>query len=391
MRRLLVLAAIFVAFPVAAARPDGTPPPPPTTTPEPTVLTLTAPGATTYGHQIDFRGRLTPAAPGIRVRLLRGTAFVTASTTNELGDFRFKVAIARPGPFHAEAAGAASRPVTVRIVPFLDAALVGPRVAGSPLSLTAKLRPSYAGSLRVRVTRTSGRTYAQLFGPTADVSLGTATVESFRVVVQALPKPGFEALSRTLSIALRPPSLTVGARGPLVTELLRRLGALGYEVPGPTQEFDFNVVESVYAFEKVEGLERTGVADAAFWSRLDHPTLPQPRYLLPADHIEIDKAKQVLYVVRDGKVKLISPVSTAGIPGYFTPVGRFSIYRKVPGYDPSPLGVLYKPMYFTGGYAIHGNPSVPPYPASHGCIRVPNFVIERLYSSEPYGETVYVY
>ena len=105
----------------------------------------------------------------------------------------------------------------------------------------------------------------------------------------------------------------------------------------------------------------------------------------------MNKAKQVLYVVRDGKVVHISPVSTAGLPGRFTPEGQFSIYRKVPGYDPSPLGILYKPMYFTGGYAIHGNPSVPPYPASHGCIRVPNFVIERLYDSEPYGETVYVY
>jgi len=75
--------------------------------------------------------------------------------------------------------------------------------------------------------------------------------------------------------------------------------------------------------------------------------------------------------------------ATAGIAGYYTPVGRFAISRKVPGYDPSPLGVLYKPMYFYGGYAIHGNPSVPPYPASHGCIRVPNFVADRLYESEP--------
>jgi lipoprotein-anchoring transpeptidase ErfK/SrfK len=63
----------------------------------------------------------------------------------------------------------------------------------------------------------------------------------------------------------------------------------------------------------------------------------------------------------------------------------------VVGYDPSPLGVLLDPMYFVAGYAIHGNPSVPPYPASHGCIRVPNFVIYRLFHSEPYGETVYVY
>ena len=166
---------------------------------------------------------------------------------------------------------------------------------------------------------------------------------------------------------------------------------LGYEVPGSMRDFGYDALESVYAFQKVEGLDRTGVADATFWAHLDEASTPEPRYRLPAAHIEVDKAKQVLYVVRDGKVVHISPVSTAGLPGRFTPEGQFSIYRKVPGYDPSPLGILYKPMYFTGGYAIHGNPSVPPYPASHGCIRVPNFVIERLYASEPYGETVYVY
>jgi len=354
-------------------------------------LTLTGPGATTYGHEIDFVGRLTPAVAGQRVRLLRGTYFIAATATNAAGGFHFKVAVARPGPFHAEAAGVASPPVGVRIVPFLDTSLVGARVAGSPLSLSARLRPSYAGTLRVRVERSGGKTYSQLFGPSASVSLGTSAIESFKIVVEDLPKPGFAPVSRTLDVALRPPSLTAGSRSPLVAELVRRLGALGYEVPGATQYFDDDVLESVYAFEKVENLDRTGVADATFWAHLDNPVVPKPRYYQPAAHIEVDKAKQVLYVVRDGKVVHISPVSTAGLPGRFTPEGEFSIYRKVPGYDPSPLGILYKPMYFTGGYAIHGNPSVPPYPASHGCIRVPNFVIERLYDSEPYGETVYVY
>ncbi len=389
MRRLLLLSVIVLAFP-AAARPDDSPPP--TTTPAvPSTLTLKAPGATAYGHQIDFLGRLSPAAAGVRVRLLRGASFVASATTNAAGAFRMKVAIARPGPFHAEASGVASRRVTVKIVPFLDATLIGPRVAGSPLTLTARLRPSYAGTLRVRVQRPGGRSFAQVFGPAADVKLGTTEIESFQVVVEDLPSPGFVAVSRTLPVDLRPPSLTLGVRSPLVAGLLHRLGELGYEVPGATQYFDYDVLESVYAFEKVENLDRTGVVDATFWAHLDHPRVPQPRYLQPAAHIEVDKAHQVLYVVRDGKVTLISPVSTAGLPGRFTPVGQFSIYRKVPGFDPSPLGILYKPMYFTGGYAIHGNPSVPPYPASHGCIRVPNFVIDRLYDSEPYGETVYVY
>jgi hypothetical protein len=382
VRRLFLLVAVLLAYPAAAARPDTSP----------ATLTLTAPGATTYGHEIDFLGRLSTGVAGQRVRLLRGSSFVAATGTTAGGSFHFKVAIANPGPFHAEAAGVASPPVTVRIVPFLDTTLVGARVAGSPLALSAKLRPSYAGTLRVRVERSGGRSYSQLFGPSADVKLGTPEIESFKIVVEDLPKPGFAAVSRTLTVGLRPPSLGFGSRSPLVAELLRRLGQLGYEIPSTTQQdFDYNVLESVWAFEKVENLDRTGVANATFWAHLDNAVTPKPRYFQPGAHIEVDKAKQVLYVVRDGKVIHISPVSTAGLPGRFTPEGRFSIYRKVPGYDPSPLGILYKPMYFTGDYAIHGNPSVPPYPASHGCIRVPNFVIERLYETEPYGETVYVY
>ena len=388
MRRLLLLAGILLVLPATARSGDNPPPPTPAAAP---TLTLSGPGATTFGHQVDMVGVLTPATAGTRVRLLRGSAFVTATTTTAAGAFRFKVSIAHPGPFHAEAAGAASPPVTVRIVPTLRAALVGPRVAGSPLALSAKLVPSYAGTIRVRVVRSGGRTFSQVFGADADVSLGTTSVESFQVVVEELPAPGFVAVSRTLVVSLRPPSLSFDSRSPLIAVVLQRLKALGYEVPSSTQLFDYDVLESVYAFEKVENLDRTGAVDATFWAHLDNPRIPKPRYQLPANHIEVDKPHQVLYIVRNGKVAEISPVSTAGLPGRFTPVGRFAIFRKVDGFDPSPLGILYKPMYFTGGYAIHGNPSVPPYPASHGCIRVPNFVIERLYDSEPYGETVYVY
>jgi hypothetical protein len=382
VRRLFLLAPALIAVPTATAGSAGG---------AATALTLAGPGATTFGHEITFAGRLTPGLAGTRVRLLRGSTFVTAGTTRGGGGYTLKVKVANPGPFHAEAAGASSPPVTVRIVPFLDTALVGARVAGSTLSLTAKLRPAYAGSLQISVERSGGRTFSAHFGPSASVALGTRSIESFRVVVDVLPHPGFAAVTRTVPVSLRPPSLSLGAQGPLVSDLLARLKALGYEVPASTQEFGYDALESVYAFEKVEGLDRTGVADATFWQHLDDAQTPEPRYRLPAAHIEVDKARQVLFVVRDGTVIHISPVSTAGLPDRFTPEGEFSIYRKVPGYDPSPLGILYKPMYFTGGYAIHGNPSVPPYPASHGCIRVPNFVIERLYDSEPYGETVYVY
>jgi hypothetical protein len=225
----------------------------------------------------------------------------------------------------------------------------------------------------------------------ATVPVTTKQFGALQVRVTTLPRPGYDPLARELRTTLRPPLLAVGTTSTAVTELARRLAALHYAVPSLSSTFGNDLVESVYAFQKVQGLDRTGSVDAALWTRIDGAQIPHPRYTEPADHIEIDKTHQVLYIVRDGKVSLISPVSTAGIAGYYTPVGRFAIYRKVTGYDPSPLGVLLDPMYFVAGYAIHGNPSVPPYPASHGCVRVPNFVIYRLFSSEPYGETVYVY
>jgi hypothetical protein len=212
-----------------------------------------------------------------------------------------------------------------------------------------------------------------------------------RVRLTTLPRPGYDQVSRELTATLRPPNLSIGVTSPAVTELAHRLAALHYAVPSFSPAFGDDFVQSVYAFQKVQGLDRTGSVDAAFWTKLHDPRIPSPRYSQPTEHIEIDKTHQVLYIVRGGKIALISPVSTAGIAGYYTPEGRFAIYRKVTGYDPSPLGVLLDPMYFVGGYAIHGNPSVPAYPASHGCVRVPNFVIYQLFSSEPYGEVVYVY
>ena len=358
---------------------------------EETKLTLLAPGATKFGHVVDFAGRLSPARPGTRVSLMRGMTRVASMGVRRDGSYRFQVSLGRPGPFHTVAAGVSSKPVSVRIIPRLRARLVGTRVAGAPLSVLARLEPDEAGAVRVRVVREGVESYRGAFPRNARVKLGTTTVAPFRVAVDVLPTAGYGYVGKTIRVALRPPTISYGYQGPLVSALLDRLRELGYAAPSPRTVFDSDAQQAVYAFQKAQGLERTGVADAAFWRRLARPAEIAPRYSKPANHIEIDKQRQILIVVRDGRASLISPVSTGGIAGYYTPVGRFAIGRKVPGYDPSPLGVLYKPMYFYGGYAIHGNPSVPPYPASHGCVRVPNFVADRLFESEPYGEAVFVY
>jgi lipoprotein-anchoring transpeptidase ErfK/SrfK len=48
-------------------------------------------------------------------------------------------------------------------------------------------------------------------------------------------------------------------------------------------------------------------------------------------------------------------------------------------------------MYFLRGFAIHGYPSVPADPASHGCVRVPMWIAPRLFVQFTYGQTVYLY
>jgi lipoprotein-anchoring transpeptidase ErfK/SrfK len=53
--------------------------------------------------------------------------------------------------------------------------------------------------------------------------------------------------------------------------------------------------------------------------------------------------------------------------------------------------VLYYPSYFIGGFAVHGYPDVPPYPASHGCARIPMWIAQTVYAQTPYGSAVYVY
>jgi L,D-transpeptidase catalytic domain len=357
----------------------------------PATLTLTAPGATRFGHRIEFDGRLAPAVPGARISLYRGDSFVTARAARSDGTFRIPLRVERPGPFRVAWSGVSSTPVTVQIHPLLDVHLVGTAVVGRPLAVSVRLQPAGAGAIRVRIARSSGTSFERRLRGEGSIRLGTTTLGRVRILVDIIARPGYAQLSRELAVTLRPPLLSYGSASPALAELLRALGALHYAIPRVQATFDGDVLESVYSFEKVQGLPRTGVVDAALWARLDRPRIASPRFRQPADHLEVDKTHQVLYVVRDGQIALISPVSTAGIAGYYTPVGRFAIYRKVPGYDPSPLGILYKPMYFVGGYAIHGNPSVPPYPASHGCVRVPNFVIERLYGSQPYGETVFVY
>jgi len=352
-------------------------------------VTLAAASPATYGKPTLFTGSLKPAAAGIRVFLDSHGRTFAHGTTGPGGGFRIHARAGAPGAVVAHADQAASPAFMLAVRPAVTVTFADRETAGGRLSVVARIRPAAAGTLALTVRRAGG-IVKTLSGDDLVVPLDTHVPGSVVVTAAAHAAPGWSAAHTTASTTVYP-QLAEGTAGSAVGALRARLAALGYEVPAAGGSFDTSLLDSVYAFQKVQGLPRTGIVDAAVWAKLNHPFLPRPRFPGPAAHIEVDKTRQVLYVVRGGQVTTIVPVSTAGVPGDFTPVGRFAIYRKVTGFDPSPLGTLYDPMYFTGGYAIHGNPSVPPYPASHGCIRVPMWIAPLLYASNDYGETVYVY
>ena len=118
-------------------------------------------------------------------------------------------------------------------------------------------------------------------------------------------------------------------------------------------------------------------------------------------HVEVDLDRQVLLLTDDeGAVTRILPVSTGsnkrynekGIRGLaYTPTGRFRIYSKISGWRKSPLGLLYYPSYFSDGLAIHGNPSVPNSPQSHGCVRIPMSAAIEVSNALPVGTILLIY
>jgi lipoprotein-anchoring transpeptidase ErfK/SrfK len=113
--------------------------------------------------------------------------------------------------------------------------------------------------------------------------------------------------------------------------------------------------------------------------------VPRARYLR-GHHVEVSKGRQVLFLVRGGEVALIVPVST-GATGN-TPLGLWHVYSKVPGFNAEEM---YYSSFFVGAFAIHGYHSVPAYPASHGCVRIPLWAAVRVYSLIDYGTAVYIY
>ncbi len=340
-------------------------------------LGLLAPRVADYGAAGTLTGVLRPAVRGARVQLYRAGTYVTSARVGANGRFRMRVLLRSPGPYHARFGSVRSLARTIALRPELQASVPAVAPVGGVLSLSPRLFPARAGAVRVRIFR-DGRLVRTRAG-----RIPTAGPGSIRIELTTTPRRGYTRVRRVLTAQVVQPSLAPGSRGPSVLALERRLAQLRYALRGVDSVYDQDTYEAVLAFQKVNGLPRTGRVEDWLWRRLARAGIPRAHR--GGDYIEVDKTRQVLFVVAGGRVTKVVHVST-GATGN-TPLGSWQVYRKVPGWD----WVLWYPMYFKGGFAIHGYPSVPAYPASHGCVRIPMWIAPSLYRTHGQGTTVIVH
>jgi lipoprotein-anchoring transpeptidase ErfK/SrfK len=135
--------------------------------------------------------------------------------------------------------------------------------------------------------------------------------------------------------------------------------------------------------------------------------------------IEIDLTHQRAYLLDEGQIMSVSPISS-GRPGHLTPTGNFSVIQKdlnhystlygeiidedtgrvvVAGADsamPVPKGCKFVAapmkwfMRFSGASGMHAG-ILPGYPASHGCVRMPAEKAELFFNTVDLGSPVHVF
>jgi lipoprotein-anchoring transpeptidase ErfK/SrfK len=196
--------------------------------------------------------------------------------------------------------------------------------------------------------------------------------------------------------------LRPGSSGSEVLAMQRRVAELGYWIPDADGRYGSVTTQAVVAVQKVAGLSRDGVVGPRTRAALEGAARPRPRSTR-GRVLEVDLTRQVLLVADGGEVRFVLNISSGSGQWYtrpdgtrahaVTPRGHYSVFRSVDGWDTSPLGHLYRPRYFNGGIAVHGYPSVPAYPASHGCVRVSLPAMDMIWKDDvmPRGAAVWVY
>ena len=216
---------------------------------------------------------------------------------------------------------------------------------------------------------------------TTTVAPTTTTTEPPTTTTTAPPAPDPVAPLETPLAPVSP-----GRSGDRVVALQVRLNELGFWTEDQDGKYGPVVSQAVMAAQKYYGLEPTGKADQATVDTLSGATERAWGTIHEGDLFEVDKTRQLLFIIRGGRTEWILNTSTGSDVPYVeadqknggttsgdahTPEGTFKVYREYSdGWESGQLGELYRPKYFKGGVAVHGAPQVPNYPASHGCVRV---------------------
>ena len=208
-----------------------------------------------------------------------------------------------------------------------------------------------------------------------------------------------------------PPLGAVGSRsGGETARVQTRLFELGFWLSGADGSYGLTTKQAVMAFQKYMGFDASGSVDQRTADGLTTMTLRPFARANAGTLVEIDKAKQLLFFVIDGRTDWILNTSTGNGQEYteedkntpgevitgvsLTPSGLHKVNRERPeGWWEGDLGEIYRPKYFVGGVAVHGSNSIPNYPASHGCVRVSVPAMDWIWDSGilPMGTPVWVH
>jgi hypothetical protein len=375
-------------------------------------------GAATYGGKIVVTARLTSAGKplaGKQVSFKSGATALGAAATDARGSAELELAATRNQTIEASFVPATpqdvaafqpatSKPLQALVSPAVKLRVstplrAGRKAVGVPgvrVRVTGRVTPLVSGA---QVSVRSFRRGHQIMRKSGSVT-GSGTSGRFSITLK-LRKPGTYVLRATLGASAELATGTShgkrllvvrahagpGARGPAVRALQRRLKALGY-VTAVNGHFDGSTGRAVLAFRKVFGMSRVSVANRAVFRKLAKGGGRfRVRYPKAGRHAEFDWSRQVLVLARGSRpVKVIQ--ASSGKPSTPTVFGHFHFYSKTPGYNAK--GMYYS-NYFVGGYAIHGYADVPPFAASHGCIRIPIPSAIAVYRWIRLGTKIFVY
>ena len=266
-------------------------------------------------------------------------------------------------------------------------------VAGTKVRVAGTMNPAAAGdgvTVRlIRKGRVRGRALAGV-NPQGKFNAKLKVGKPGGYSVQVVHKQGVNVApgkSRRVPFSAVTSNLHVGSSGPTVRLLQRQLARLAYVTPRGGR-YDDATGRAVLAYRKVNGMARITSVNRAIMARLfsgrggfrlRHPGAGR--------HVEADLSRQVLVLADGGRARRIYTMSS-GKPSTPTVVGSFRFYMRGPGYNAKGM---YFSTYFIRGYAIHGYHDVPPYAASHGCLRVPLADAVGIYRRLSLGERIFVY